>query len=388
MAHIEKFQQHSLGHMLKHFERALDKNGEPIKYSNQNINLALTHLNYNLAPERENQYGFIMDRCKEVYCLKRKDVNLMCSCIVTAPKDLKLDEHESFFKATYDFLAARYGGKGAENVISAYVHMDEGSHHLHFAFVPVHYDKRKERWAVSAKEVVNRQDLKTLHPDLERYVGRALGHEVHIMTGELSNRPNLTLEQYKTLKDTQRNLLKAQDALSKTENEVAASERQLAALNVELEPKKAYIREYAQLQLAVNEDVREKTSLTGKKTVEMPIEKWNKVKMTYADKQAAQELYQRAEQMISDFQSTTHGKKHKQLVQDYEKTLESLKKALDTIDKYREANEHMRNEIQKVNDVFREHPEIAKPFFAALHEMEQAKQEPAQIDPEWDDPIR
>ena len=48
----------------------------------------------------------------------------------------RLDERmqELFFEETYAFLSERYG---AQNVISAYVHLDERSPHMHFAFVPV-----------------------------------------------------------------------------------------------------------------------------------------------------------------------------------------------------------------------------------------------------------
>lgn len=366
MAHIEKFQQHALGHMCKHFERGRDSNGEPIKYGNQNIDLTRSHLNYNLAPERENQYGFIMDRCKEVYCLKRSDVNRMCSCIVTAPKDLKEEEHERFFKATYDFLAARYGGKDAENVVSAYVHMDEGSPHIHFAFVPIHYDKSKERWAVSAKNVVNRQDLKTLHPDLERHVTKELGHDVHVLTGELSNRPNLTLPQYQEYKETLKLLQEAQKSLQGVEMALEDTERRLAALNAEIEPKKAYIEEFARLQVGVDENVRERTSLLGKKTVEMPQEKWDDYKMTYMDKQAAQKLYDRAVEMIRDFQSSVAGERYAELLQE-------LKELREITSKLREYNAHMAAEIDKVNAVFDVHPELREAVGNAIADLQETE---------------
>ena len=71
----------------------------------------------------------------------RKDVNLMCTWIVTVPKDLPENEHEQFFKTTFDFLSDRYG---KENIISAYVHMDETIPHMHFAFIPGVPDKKKQ----------------------------------------------------------------------------------------------------------------------------------------------------------------------------------------------------------------------------------------------------
>lgn len=359
MAHIQKYQQHALGHLCKHFARAKDEKGNYVKFGNQNIDPSRTRLNYNLAPERNNQYGYIMDRCKAVYCLKRKDVNLMCSCIVTAPKDLDPAEHERFFRASYDFLSARYGGKDAENVVSAYVHMDEGSPHLHFAFVPVCYDKSKERWTVSAKNVVNRQDLKTLHPDLERHVTRELGHDVHVLTGELSNRPNLTLEQYKTLQDVKKTLQSAEKAID-------GAERRLAAINAEIEPKKAYIEEFARLQEVVNENVRERTSLTGKKTVEMPQEKWDLHKMAFMDKKASQELYQTAIDMIQEFKSSVAGQKYLELLQE----LQDLR---GTLEDFRAANERMAAEIEKVNEVFQANPEAWRQYSETIQVLEAAE---------------
>lgn len=366
MAHIEKFQQHALGHMLKHFAREKDEEGNHIKYGNQNIDLTRTDLNYNLAPDRGNLYAFILERRKEVYCLKRKDVNLMCSCIVTAPKDLDPAEHERFFRASYDFLAARYGGKAAENVISAYVHMDEGSPHLHFAFIPVCYDKSKERWTVSAKNVVTRQDLKTLHPDLERHVTRELGHDVHVLTGELSNRPNLSIPQYQALQE-------AKKQLQEVTKNVEDLERSLAALNVEIEPRRAYIDDLAQQQTAVNDGVRERTHLGGRKTYEMDEKKWNEVKMTYADKKAAQETFDLAMKLISDFHSSIAGEKYKKFLQEVDELRERIGRIL-------AKNEIMAGEIDKANEVFEKYPEIQKLFSEKLREIEIEKSHNDDID--------
>lgn len=356
MAHIEKFQQHALGHMLKHFERAKDKEGKHINYGNQNIDLTRTVLNYNLAPSRQNLYGFILDRCKQVFCLKRNDVNLMCSCIVTAPKDLFETEYRLFFKSVYDFLVSRYGGKDAENVISAYVHMDEGRPHIHFAWVPVAYDEEKERWTVSAKKVVTRQDLRTLHQDLENHVKRELGHDVHILTGELSNRPNLSLPQYQALQEAKKQLKSIEETLDDME-------RNLTAINAEIEPKRAYLQELAQQQIAVNEEVREKNHLWGTKTVEMPTRKWEETKMTYADRKAAQELYDCALEMIQAFQSSIAGEKFRALKQE----LEDIRKSMEI---YRTTNAHLEAEIDRANRVFKANPEVWQMFVAARDVLE------------------
>lgn len=176
-----KLTKGALGHMLKHYERAKDQEGNYVKFGNQDINTALSGMNYNLAPKRDITQGeFIKKRCQEVYCMNRKDVNVCCSWIVTAPKDLKENDLPDFFAKTYDFLQNRYG---KNNVVSAYVHMDETTPHIHFAFVPVTYDKKKERYKVSAFEVITKKDLQSFHSDLEKHISKELGYEIGILNG-------------------------------------------------------------------------------------------------------------------------------------------------------------------------------------------------------------
>lgn len=174
MAHMMKHTKASCGHMFAHYDREA---GERI--GNDSIDHDRSDLNYNLATDQQMQQGdFVRKRCSEVHCQNRKDVNVMVSWVVTAPKDLPEDEHKAFFQATYDFLAKRYG---AENVVSAWVHMDETQPHMHFAFVPVVHDQKRGRDKVSAKEAVNRIDLRTFHGDLQECIEQKLGHEVGIL---------------------------------------------------------------------------------------------------------------------------------------------------------------------------------------------------------------
>lgn len=142
MAHVAKMSRAACGHMFKHYERAMDDKGEYLKFGNQDIDPSRTPDNYNLAPDREISQGdFVRQRCDDVGCLKRKDVNVMCSWVVTAPQSIAGTEHEKqFFEETYIFLSERYG---KDNVVSAHVHKDEITPHMHYAFVPVVVDQRR-----------------------------------------------------------------------------------------------------------------------------------------------------------------------------------------------------------------------------------------------------
>lgn len=195
MAHYMKFNRASCGHMWKHYERAKDENGEYVKFGSPDIDTSRTHQNYNLGPTHMNgQGGFVKERCSEVKMQNRKDVNVMCSWVVTAPKEIQADEAEKFFRETYKFLSDKYG---KENVISAYVHMDEVSPHMHFAFVPVVEDKKKNILKVSAKEAVTKRDLETFHLQFSNYMEKIFGRDVGVLN-EATKYGNKSIKELKS----------------------------------------------------------------------------------------------------------------------------------------------------------------------------------------------
>lgn len=145
----------------------LDRKTE--NHSNENIDNERTHLNYDLCEKEGDTLSRLDERLSEVYCMKREDVKVGCEWIVTLPEKLHnepVERQRRFFEETYEFLADRYGGK--QNVISANVHNDETTPHMHFDFIPVVWDEKKEREKVSAKEVLTRSELKKFHTDLDK----------------------------------------------------------------------------------------------------------------------------------------------------------------------------------------------------------------------------
>ena len=222
MAHMMKHTKASCGHMFAHYDRKADN------ISNENVDRTRTHLNYNLATHQTMEQGeFVRQRCSEVRCQNRKDINVMVSWVITVPKDLPEQELKAFFQSCYDFCVKRYG---LENVVSAYVHMDEVTPHMHFAFVPVKHtfkeDKKNpnistEVRKVSAKEVVNRNDLQTFHESLQRYVSRELGHEVSILN-EATKEGNKSISELKRQSATER----LQEATEKASRIVSEAQKE------------------------------------------------------------------------------------------------------------------------------------------------------------------
>lgn len=176
MAHVAKFTRSSVSMLLSHNLRHKDRLGKPVKFQNQEIDLRKTHLNYQLD-HNKNPKEFFEKRLSEVKVLKRDDVKVYCSWVITAPKELPPKKHEKFFASCFDFLESEVG---KENVVIASVHMDETTPHMHFGFVPVVKDKNN-REKVCAKEVINRKYLKTFHKRLQKHLEAELGCSVGVL---------------------------------------------------------------------------------------------------------------------------------------------------------------------------------------------------------------
>lgn len=171
MAHVEKYTKGSVQGLSIHWDRKTEN------HSNQDIDNERSHLNYDLCEKKGDTLSRINDRLSKVHCLNRKDVKVCANWAVTLPESLKNasdKEQRKFFEKTYEFLTNRYGGE--KNVLSANVHNDETRPHMHFAFMPVVWDKKKEREKVSAKEVLTRKDLKTFHQDLDKFLKQEIPH--------------------------------------------------------------------------------------------------------------------------------------------------------------------------------------------------------------------
>ena len=234
MAHLKKNTRGSVPGLAVHFERKTDH------HSNKEIDVAKTYLNQELISDGSDMLSRFNERLNDVYCMKRDDVKALATWIVTLPEELSeapYEQQSAFFKATKQFLDDRYG---QENVVAAVVHYDETTPHLHYAFVPVVFDAKKERYKVSAKEVLTRHDLQTFHDDLDQTLKQALPfYEQGILNNKTLPFENVTEikkynDQFKALKEELANVeenISAKKALLKVTNqaltEVDLAEKQI-----------------------------------------------------------------------------------------------------------------------------------------------------------------
>ena len=192
MAHLEKYTAAATGHMLAHYDRTHSS-------STSNIDESRTAMNYDLAEKDQPMpaLDFLHKRLGEIKVLKRANVNVMCDWVITAPESLTPEELPLFFSECYKFLTERYG---KENVITAPVHMDETSPHIHYAFVPVVTDKKKGIPKLSAKERITRKDLNTFHQDLTKHMTVVFGKNIGILNGATVG-GNKTIKQLKQISE-------------------------------------------------------------------------------------------------------------------------------------------------------------------------------------------
>ena len=205
MAHLEKYSRSQLGHILKHDSRAKDKNGDYIKFGNEEIDTNRTHLNYNLHERKDglSDFEFVKNRAMEFLAKnvrKRDDVNWVGSWVITLPERLQGSseaDKRKFFEVCHDFLGERYG---LDNIVGAYVHMDETTPHMHTKITPVLYDEKKNKFRYSAKDMFNRADLKSFHKDLSVRLEREFVFDVGVYENKREDErlPNKSIKELKT----------------------------------------------------------------------------------------------------------------------------------------------------------------------------------------------
>lgn len=187
MASMEKYTQSSVYAMLKHNERTAHS------HSNPDIDSEKSNLNYRLSPERTcTDYDYFKQHIQEYKCMNRSDVIKMASWIITAPDDLAPSQEADFFRCCHEFLKKRYL---PENEVQAIVHYDEvhtfidpktgqiksSRPHLHYCFVPATPNKEGD-FHICAKKILNRQDLRNFHQDLQRFINQSCdknGNPIH-----------------------------------------------------------------------------------------------------------------------------------------------------------------------------------------------------------------
>ena len=167
-----KYKGPEIGHIESHNERTKEKYA-----SNPDIDTSRSHLNFHLVSPERKYRAEAEKQIAAAGCRSRSDSVRVVEVLVTASPEFFKGKKKAEIKAYFTGGAGFYpaASESRDTIISAVVHMDEKTPHMHLCFVPLTKDKR-----LSAKEIVGNKKKLTWwqdefwkhmvkrYPDLER----------------------------------------------------------------------------------------------------------------------------------------------------------------------------------------------------------------------------
>ena len=178
-----KYKGPEIGNIEAHNERSKEKYA-----SNPDVDISRSKYNFHLIEPKQKYRAEAERQIKEAACRTRSDSVRVVEVLVTATPEFfqgkKKSEIKAYFQEALTFLQQN---QDLKTIISAVVHMDEKTPHMHLAFVPLTADGR-----LSAKEIVgNKKKLSRWqdkfwehmvkkYPDLERGESAAKTGRDHI----------------------------------------------------------------------------------------------------------------------------------------------------------------------------------------------------------------
>lgn len=241
VCHGEKYTKGAVAKIERHNERLNEH------YSNQDIDLEKSSLNYKLMECKEKNYfaavmKLVDTRNNPTGKNLRKDAIVLTEFIISSSNDffdqLPVEKQKEYFTTALQYLEELFGKK---NTVYAVIHNDEHTPHMHFGFVPMTKDNR-----VCAKEVINRNVLRKIQEELPKRLQQA-GFDIE--RGEVdSNAVHRSVKQYK-----------------------ADMEKEKAALAITIQSEKKELQQIANKKSEINslnQIVTGKTVFGGKVTLD------------------------------------------------------------------------------------------------------------------------
>jgi len=194
-----KYKRENLMAVYRHNERK-NKN-----YSNKDIDRTKSHLNYSLK-DPEFNYVKEFDKILKKYDLKgqiKTVSNIACEYMITSDnnffKRIGEEETKRYFATAYKFVC-EYKDLGEKYILSAKVHYDEKSPHLHLLFLPVVHTVDKKGNPIdklACSEFWKEKDsYRRLQDAFYEYM---VSNNFNLERGTPSERVHLTVEDYKKI---------------------------------------------------------------------------------------------------------------------------------------------------------------------------------------------
>ena len=151
-----KYKGPEIGRIEAHDERTKTEYA-----SNPDVDTSRSRLNFHLVKPLRSYRAEAEKQIAEAGCRARKDSVRVVETLITASPEFfankKPKEVKEFFEYTLDFIQSK---QSPETIISAVVHVDEKTPHMHLCFVPLTSDGR-----LSAKDIVGNKKKLTQWQD-------------------------------------------------------------------------------------------------------------------------------------------------------------------------------------------------------------------------------
>ena len=361
VVHMQKFKVAAVKGIQFHNQRERDSKTNPdIDKSKTNLNYDLHNskpIDYNQTVKTVISENVITDRAI------RKDAVVMCNFVVTSDKNffdnLTDQEQSKFFEKSYDFFKNRYG---EEKIISANVHLDETTPHMHLSLVPVTENNR-----LSAKSLFDRKELRSIQDDFPKYIQEqgfdlkrgidAEGKNKHIETQKFK-----AMEIENKIKDLEQEKNSVQNGLKSIRNDFK-----------EIEGTKILFDE-------IN-SIEGKYGFMSKKKITIDINDFEKLKDIAKKQYLLENKIERLERINQDMKSDVNefsefkNKSYNKINNQSEK----IKKLEQNIDAYKKEYKYLVNYLDEIGEI-----DKVKVYIKEKREMDQAKEKMMKKQKEWD----
>ena len=159
---FQKYKGPTVSRIEAHNERTKE-----VYASNPDIRTDLSKYNFHMVTPQGRYRAMSVRMIQEAGCRVRKDSVTVVEALITASPEFfsgkKPSEIKAFFDYAMEFMSTK---QNPETFLSAVVHMDEKTPHMHLCFVPLTKDKR-----LTAKEVIgNKKKLTQWQDDFWKYM--------------------------------------------------------------------------------------------------------------------------------------------------------------------------------------------------------------------------
>ena len=183
---LRKYKRGAVSGIETHVERRAK-----ISHTNPEIDRSKSNKNYDLNGRFDETFKSILKSRVEQTGAKgyeRKNGVVVCELLFSASpdffKNMNDQDIRSYFQKCYDFAANKYG---KDNIISAMVHLDEKTPHMHLCFAPI--IKKDNEYKFCANDLFNHK-----MEELQDQVQEQVFSKYNLKRGELKTKHLETLD--------------------------------------------------------------------------------------------------------------------------------------------------------------------------------------------------